>query len=73
MNDVDALYSKASVECGFAHISMYSAFVKYCEDKGVSIDSLLADGLHPNDNGYDVMFSLILNELNIAKSVDKIQ
>jgi lysophospholipase L1-like esterase len=29
----------------------------------------LADGLHPNDEGYKVMFRLIMNELGLAVSV----
>lgn len=69
MNDVNDLYMKASVECGFPLISMYSAFYEYCETKGISVDSLLVDGLHPNDKGYEVIFKLMLKELGIGRSV----
>lgn len=65
MNDINALYTKAAEECGFPLISMYSAFLAYCESSGIEYDSLLADGLHPNDAGFAVMFRLLLEELGI--------
>ena len=69
MNDVSDVYLKASFEEGFPFISLYNAFIGYCEDKGVTVDSLLSDGLHPNDKGYDVMLSLIERELGLAVPV----
>ncbi len=65
MNDINNLYMKASVVCGFPFISMYTLFSEYCDMKGITVDSLLADGLHPNDKGYEVMFKLIMKELGI--------
>ncbi len=66
MNDVQDMYTKASFECGFPLIRLYSLFSKYCTNNKIQLDSLLADGLHPNDKGYDVMFDLIINELGFA-------
>ena len=66
MNDVHDMYLKASLELGFPFISMYNAFCDYCKKENVTVDSLLGDGLHPNDKGYDVMLSLIENELGLA-------
>ena len=48
---------------------MYNAFMNYCEMKNITVDSLLKDGLHPNDEGYDVMFKLIMDEIGIARKV----
>ena len=42
--------------CGFSLISMYDMFLDYCNIKKINVDSLLRDGLHPNDAGYEVMF-----------------
>ena len=67
MDDIHDLYSKASAVCGFPMISMYNAFSVYCEDRNIPLDSLLADGLHPNDEGYRVMFRLLLRELGLAQ------
>ncbi len=62
MNDINDLYAMASIECGFPFISMYSLFIEDCERRGVNFESLLSDGLHPNDEGYDVMFRLFMKE-----------
>ncbi len=67
MNDINDLYIKASADCGFPLISMYNAFSEYCEMCEIKLESLLDDGLHPNDRGYDVMFSLIMRELGLGK------
>jgi len=70
MNDIHDLYVKASFACDFPLIPMYTLFQEYCELRGIPLDSLLADGLHPNDAGYEVMFRLILKELGIARAVE---
>jgi hypothetical protein len=63
MEDVCTSYKKASEVCGFSLISMYDMFLDYCNIKKINVDSLLRDGLHPNDAGYEVMFSLLKNAL----------
>ena len=65
MWDINDTYKKASEELGFPLISMYDMFTEYYQSKGVTLDSLLKDGLHPNDKGYDVMFDLLVNKLEI--------
>jgi lysophospholipase L1-like esterase len=40
-------------------------FSEYCEENNVTVDSLLSDGLHPNDKGYKVMFDLLTEALGI--------
>ena len=69
MNDINDLYMKASAECGFPFISMYNLFLEYCDTKNIKFESLLTDGLHPNDAGYDVMYKLMMKELGIGISV----
>ena len=69
MNDIHDLYVKASLEFGFPLIELYTLFLDYCRDHGLQVDDLLADGLHPNDAGYEVMYRLILKELGIAEKV----
>ncbi len=65
MNDIRDLYNKAHFELGFEFIDMYSLFTEYCDNKNINYEDLLADGLHPNDAGYDVMFRLFLREFGI--------
>jgi len=69
MNDVRDMYLKASAELGFPLISMYNRFAEYCRNTGVALDDLLADGLHPNDRGYDVMLDIMLDELGLVRCV----
>ena len=38
----------------------------YCKEKEIEIDTLLSDGLHPNDKCYDLMYHNACKELNIA-------
>lgn len=69
MNDVRDMYIKASAELGFPLILMYNRFLEYCKNTGTELDDLLADGLHPNNKGYDVMFDIMLDELGLARCV----
>lgn len=66
MDDINAIYKKAAEKLGFPLISLYDLFTEYCESNNVTIDSLLSDGLHPNDRGYDVMFDIIRKELQLS-------
>ena len=66
MNDIEDVYQKAAFVRGFPLIRLYSLFLGDCLARGVTVDSLLADGLHPNDEGFDVMYRLLLEELGIA-------
>ena len=63
MADVCAAYKKASEERGFPLISLYDLFLDYCKAEKITVDSLLCDGLHPSDTGYEVMFKLVKQAL----------
>lgn len=65
MNDIRDSYKAKKEELGFELISLYDLFKAYCAENGVELTSLLCDGLHPNDQGYDVMFSLLKKEFDI--------
>lgn len=65
MADIDFLYKKASEECGFSLISLYDLFHEYCNRNDLEPASLLADGLHPNDRGYDVIYQLLIDALRL--------
>ena len=66
MNDINHLYKKAAGICDFQLISLYDLFTDYCQKEEVTIDSLLADGLHPNDNGHKLIFEMLLRELELV-------
>lgn len=47
-------------------INIYTEFLKRVTAKGEEINTYLSDGLHPNDNGYTLMFEIIAENLGIA-------
>lgn len=63
MRDIRDLYVRAAEKCGFPLIDLYSLWNGYCADNGIDPDFLLADGLHPNDAGEDVIYSLMVKAL----------
>ena len=65
MCDINDAYKKAESEYSFPFISLYDMMNEYCDKNGVRLDSLLCDGLHPNNKGYDVMFELIKTALGV--------
>lgn len=70
MEDVDHIVSCVASSLNCEYISVYKLFMEYCQTRNITIDSLLADGLHPNDTGYDVMFYLICNALGFGTQRD---
>ena len=66
MEDVHNVLRNVSCENKIPFISVYNLFIDYCSNKGIKIDTLLPDGLHPNNEGYQVMFQLISNAMGIA-------
>ena len=63
MDDINAIYKHAAEKAGFALISMYDLVSAFVAKKGILVDDLLVDGLHPSDEGYKVMFSLLCEAL----------
>lgn len=66
MEDVHNVLRNVSCENKIPFISVYNLFIDYCSKKGIKIDTLLSDGLHPSDEGYKVMLQLISNAMGIA-------
>lgn len=66
MEDIHNVLRNISCENKIPFISVYNLFIDYCSNKGINIDTLLSDVLHPNNEGYEVMFKLISNAMGIA-------
>ena len=58
-------FSYSYTYVGYETSTLYDAFSDYCKGKGLSVDELLCDGLHPNDKGYKVMFNLIIDAFGV--------
>ena len=65
MNDINDAYKQFAKEYNVPMISLYDLMSAHCEEKGVLIDTLLCDGLHPNDEGYRLMFDFIVKALDV--------
>ena len=65
MCDINDIYKDASQQEGFCLISLYDLFSEYLKENNVDIHSTLKDGLHPNDEGYKIIFNLLLKELSV--------
>ena len=60
MSDISDCYKKLGRECGANVLSLYDLFSDYCREKHCCVDTFLADGLHPNDQGYQLIFDLLV-------------
>lgn len=65
MWDVKLAVQKAADIVDAQFVDNYDAFWRYCDQHEVDIDTILADGLHPNDLGYKVMFENIMRALEL--------
>lgn len=65
MSDINNVYKRAQKECGFELISLYDLFLEYCKEESLNYETLLCDGLHPNDNGYKIMYEILVKALEV--------
>ena len=65
MCDINDTYKRLAEEHGATVVSLYDGFSSYCKENGIELSSLLCDGLHPNDEGYRVMYSLITDAFGV--------
>lgn len=66
MFDLDKALQELAAEYNMQHISHYDNTLKFAEYRGISSDDLLADGLHENDAGHDVVFRHVLRSMGIT-------
>lgn len=65
-NDVDIIYQSIATELNIEYIPLYKLLNQYITSHGITLDSILAsDLIHPNDNGYDIIFGLVSNALGV--------
>ncbi|HIZ38853.1 MAG TPA: SGNH/GDSL hydrolase family protein [Candidatus Anaerobutyricum stercoris] len=70
MEDVDIEINKIATAYGITYYSFFNNIQKYCDQKNIPFDSLLTDELHPNDDGYNVMYRLLCYGLNIPLKIE---
>lgn len=69
IEDMCNTIKKLCIKNNVVFVDTNQIMLDYCEYRGISINTLLTDGLHPNDNGYLVMFNVICKSLGITRKV----
>lgn len=68
MCDVDNIIMKVATEFNLEYISLYKKMYEYLDYTGESLSTYLnSDGLHPNDNGYALLYKFILSGLGFGR------
>lgn len=66
-DDIDHVYTKVASKNKMEYISVFKRMNDYCLESNTALSSLLnSDGLHPNDNGYSIMYYIICTGLGIG-------
>ena len=65
MEIINDTYKKLEKEFGATVVSLYDSFSSYCNQNGIAVDQLLCDGLHPNNEGYKVMYDMIIEAFGV--------
>ena len=66
MEDVNNLLCNFANNYNLWFVSLYNEVNKYLRNSKTSLNSILGDGLHPNDTGYDLMYKLLLEALGFG-------
>ena len=66
MEDVNNLLCNFANNYNLWFVSLYNEVNKYLRNSKTSLNSILGDGLHPNDEGYDLMYKLLLEALGFG-------
>lgn len=70
MDSVADVYSSLALELGVEYIDLYSEMLEYIRNSGNTIDDILSDGLHPNDEGYRIIYEIICKHLGLASKIN---
>ncbi len=65
MSDVAEVYRRMASDNETEYIDLYQKTLDYAESTGTDLNSLFADGLHPNDRLYALMYEWICEALGL--------
>ena len=68
MYEINAVIQRVASENNMDYANLYNEIFFYIFHKGLSINDLLPDGLHPNDQMYKLMFEHYLKCFNLGPS-----
>lgn len=65
LEDVVDIQRQLAFEYDLQCIDVYQNFLDYCGENNTAVDSLLADGLHPDDEGQKVIYDIIISNIDL--------
>lgn len=68
--EMNQVLQRVASEHSMEYANIYNEIFYHILDKDISLDSLLPDGLHPNDKMYDLMFQKYLKCFNLAPTYE---
>lgn len=63
MSKINLIIETLCEKYGIPFISMYSEFLSYIGENGLTLSDYFSDTLHPNDAGYNIMYNIIRRKL----------
>lgn len=69
IEDMCNTIKKLCIKNNVIFVDTNQIMLDYCEYRGIDISTLLVDGVHPNDNGYLVVFNAVCKSLGITRKV----
>lgn len=69
MDRVNHILTAFASDYNYELIDLYTQVYEYCEYDDTKLQELLSDNLHPNDNGYYVMFRMICKGIGCAAKI----
>lgn len=69
MEDISHIISAFAQKNNMEYIDLFHDVYNYCFTSGNNLNTLLSDGLHPNDSGYYVMYRYIMHGLGVDAKI----
>ena len=69
MEDVNHIISRFAEDNNLQYIDFFEPFYDYALARNIEIDELFADGLHPNDDGYYVMYRIFMKSIGLVAKI----
>nr|DAK70128.1 MAG TPA: hydrolase [Caudoviricetes sp.] len=66
MNDVDMALRRASNTTNTFFVSGYNACIDYLKTTGKPLSDICTDGVHPNDNGHNLIFRNLIEKIGLS-------
>lgn len=67
--DIENIVHLVSKAEHHGYVSMFTGILNYAEYRNIDFTTLLSDNLHPNDNGYKVMYDILMESIGLGRKI----